>query len=259
MGEIFKHIGLPIIGFTVTLFAIVLILLNSREIEEYPKIEQMVTYDVDLPIGGVAKLLAHDEHYNEYLEESLKYLSDNILEEKPVEEWVERHLKTVGKTRLYMRVSPNKDDDHNIYGILNPYEDIMVIGKCGDWSLIEYDDEILYVMSEYITDIEPLYSYDGTKLSSSKGRIQGPNGSETYYNLDMSGIVARLKNKGYKGEYWIRDDGCKMFGDYIMVAANFDLHPYGSLVETSLGLAIVCDTGGFVKWNPTGIDIATNW
>jgi hypothetical protein len=75
----------------------------------------------------------------------------------------------------------------------------------------------------------------------------------------MSGIVARLQRNGYEGEYWIREDGCKMYGHYIMVAANFELHPYGSVIETSLGLAIVCDTGGFVKWNPTGIDIATNW
>lgn len=258
MGEIFKRIGLPIIGFVIILFVIIFLLLNSREIEECPKIEPRVTYNVDLPIGGVAKLLVHDEHYNEYLEESLRYLADNIIYEKPIEEWVDRHLKMVGKHRLYMRVSPNKDDDHNIYGILNPYEEIMVIGTYGDWYMIDYEDEILYVMAEYVSDIE--YSnYDGTKLSPYRGRIQGPNGSETYYNLDMSRIVAGLQNRGYEGEYWIREDGCKMYGKYIMVAANYKLHPYGSIVETSLGLAIVCDTGGFVEWNPTGLDLATNW
>lgn len=213
----------------------------------------------ELPLGGAARLLAHDKNYEQYLEEDLTYISEHIRQDKPIAEWVDKHLKQVRGNYLNARVSANKDSEDNIYCVLRPYEEIMVVGKCGDWSLIEYDDEILYVMSEYITDIEPLYSYDGTKLSSSRGRIQGPNGSETYYNLDMSGIVTRLKNNGYKGEYWVREDGCKMFGDYIMVAANFDLHPYGSLVQTSLGLAIVCDTGGFVKWNPTGIDIATNW
>ena len=50
-----------------------------------------------------------------------------------------------------------------------------------------------------------------------------------------------------------------MLGNYIMVAANLSRHPRGSIVKTSLGLAIVCDTGGFASRNPTQIDIATNW
>ena len=215
----------------------------------------------ELPIGGAARLLVHDSNYNTYLEQDLTYVSEHIVEDEPIEEWVQKHLKQVRGTFLNARSSADNSDDSNIRCILMPYEEIMVVGKYGeDWLIIEYDDEILYVMSEYVTEVEKLEpSYDGAKLSSARGRIQGPNGSETYYNLDMSGIVARLKRNGYEGEYWIREDGCKMFGDYIMVAANFDLHPYGSIVETSLGLAIVCDTGGFVKWNPTGIDIATNW
>lgn len=257
-----------IIIFIAISFTFIFLLIKCNKINTSPQLigKPIVnaSYDVDLPIGGVAKLLAHDERYNEYLEETLTYISENIIEEKPVEEWVEKHLKMVNGTRLNVRVSPNENDDNNILCVLNPYEEIMVIGKYGDdWYMIEYDDEILYVMSEFVTDIERPKSnsngYSGIKLTQSRGRIQGPNGSETYYNLDMSNIVLRLKNNGYSGEYWIREDGCKMFGNYIMVAANFDLHPYGSIVETSLGSAIVCDTGGFVKWNPTGIDIATNW
>ena len=37
------------------------------------------------------------------------------------------------------------------------------------------------------------------------------------------------------------------------------LRPKGTIVETSLGLGMVCDTGGFAVNNPTMIDIATNW
>ena len=44
-----------------------------------------------------------------------------------------------------------------------------------------------------------------------------------------------------------------------MCAANLDVHPRGSLVETSLGTAIVVDTGGFADSNPNQIDIAVNW
>ena len=44
-----------------------------------------------------------------------------------------------------------------------------------------------------------------------------------------------------------------------MCAANLNVHPRGSLVETSMGTAIVCDTGGFAYSNSTQLDIATTW
>lgn len=106
---------------------------------------------------------------------------------------------------------------------------------------------------------EEAHRWKGPVLSRSRGAIIGPSGKETYYNLNMSGVVSIMRNMGYSEEYWVRDDGCKMLGDYIMVAANLSLRPRGSIVETSLGKAIVCDTGGFAKHNPTQIDIATTW
>ena len=102
-------------------------------------------------------------------------------------------------------------------------------------------------------------SWNGSKLTKSKGVNYGPSGKETYYNLNMSGVVKIMRNMGNTDEYWVRDDGCKMLGDYIMVAANLSVHPRGSLVETSLGTGIVCDTGGFAKNNPYQLDIAVNW
>ena len=75
----------------------------------------------------------------------------------------------------------------------------------------------------------------------------------------MSGVVNIMRGMGNTDEYWVREDGCKMLGDYIMVAANLDLHPRGSIVETSLGEGIVCDTGGFAQNNPTQLDIAVTW
>ena len=41
-----------------------------------------------------------------------------------------------------------------------------------------------------------------------------------------------------------------------MCAANLNLHPYGSLVESSLGTCMVVDTGTFAQSNPTQLDIA---
>ena len=103
---------------------------------------------------------------------------------------------------------------------------------------------------------------DTPKLTKSKGVHQGPSGRETWYNLPMGGVIKIMRGQGFSEEeypYWIRDDGCKMFGDYIMIAANLELRPRGTIVETSLGPGIVCDTGGFAKKDTTGIDIATNW
>lgn len=106
---------------------------------------------------------------------------------------------------------------------------------------------------------EEEHRWKGPVLSKSRGTITGPSGKETYYNLNMSGVVRIMRRMGVEGEYWVRDDGVKMLGDYVMVAANLDLRPRGSLVETSLGTAIVCDTGGFARRNPTQIDVAVAW
>lgn len=105
-------------------------------------------------------------------------------------------------------------------------------------------------------------TWDGPVLSKRAGAIYGPSGKETYYNLDMSGVIRAMRNAGYSEEeypYWIRDDGVKMLGSYVMVAAAYSIRPKGTIVESSLGAAIVCDTGGFAYNNPTQLDIATTW
>ena len=103
------------------------------------------------------------------------------------------------------------------------------------------------------------YNWDGPVLSRSKGSVYGPSGKETYYNLNMSGCVRNMNRRGYYYDVWVRNDGCKMFGDYIMCAANLGVHPFGSLVECSLGTCIVVDTGGFAAGNPNQLDIAVTW
>ena len=102
-------------------------------------------------------------------------------------------------------------------------------------------------------------NWDGPVLSRGKGSVNGPSGKETYYNLNMNGVVNVMRRMGNNDEYWVRDDGCKMLGDYIMCAANLSVHPRGSLVESSLGTCIVCDTGGFASRNANQIDIAVTW
>jgi hypothetical protein len=99
-------------------------------------------------------------------------------------------------------------------------------------------------------------------LTKSCGVYQGPSGKETYYNLDMSGVVSIMRGIGYSEAeypYWIREDGVKMLGNYVMVAANFNIRPRGTVIETSLGTGLVCDTGSFASYNSSQLDIAVSW
>lgn len=99
-------------------------------------------------------------------------------------------------------------------------------------------------------------------LTRESGVFDGPSGRETYYNLPMGGVVDIMRGCGYSEEdypYWVRDDGAKMLGPYVMVAASFDIRPRGTILECSLGTALVCDTGGFAYSNPYQLDIAVDW
>lgn len=107
--------------------------------------------------------------------------------------------------------------------------------------------------------VSSAYSWGGQRLSRNAGAVTGPNGRETYYNLNMSVIVSMMQSRGTPGGYWVRSDGVKMYGNYVMCAANLSVHPRGSIVKSSVGLAIVCDTGGFAASNPNQLDIATTW
>ena len=117
-------------------------------------------------------------------------------------------------------------------------------------------------------------AWNGPVLNRSNGKIMGPSGEETYYNLKMGAIEKASQPGGWiynqavangyqsnieGGSYWVREDGVKMWGKFVMVAANLKVHPRGSLVETSLGTGIVLDTGGFAVDHPNRLDIAVNW
>lgn len=117
-------------------------------------------------------------------------------------------------------------------------------------------------------NIEPssiiVKEYDGPVLTKKGGVIHnGPaGGDETYYDLNMNKVVKVMRDKGFDEAnfpYWVRDDGVKMLGNFVMVAANLEVHPRGTIVQTSLGVGLVCDTGEFAKTNRLKLDIATSW
>jgi len=83
---------------------------------------------------------------------------------------------------------------------------------------------------------------------------------ETYYNLPMDRIYEKAdKNFGSHHKRWVDKRGVKYYGTYIIIAAPFDVYPYGTNVETSLGTGIVLDTGAFAETNKNQIDIAVDW
>lgn len=109
--------------------------------------------------------------------------------------------------------------------------------------------------------VTPANDYDD-RITKERGGYMGPSGRETYYNLYMGNCVNYMRELGYDEinyPYWVRDDGAKMLGNYVMCAANWKTRPRGTIIPTSLGDAIVVDTGEFVADYPNGVDLAVDW
>lgn len=93
-------------------------------------------------------------------------------------------------------------------------------------------------------------------LTAKAGRIAYRDHIETWYNLDMTRVIERSdKMIGLSDLYWIRDDGVKMYGPWVIVAAHKSKIRY-SRVQTSLGEGIILDTH---ETDPEVYDIATTW
>ena len=181
--------------------------------------------------------------------------------------------KYISVTKLNVRDAASLDS--NIIGYLTTNEKVTITGVITNqgesWGRFTYNDIDGYVSYKYLSDTEvevketwsedDTYnsSWGGEVLNRSNGIVRGPIGKESYYNLRMNRVVQIMKDKGYDYEYWVRSDGVKMFGPYVMVAADLSIYPKGSLVECSLGTGIVCDTGDFVYSTDRALDIAVAW
>lgn len=106
--------------------------------------------------------------------------------------------------------------------------------------------------------LTPITVHAGT-LNARNGVNQYNGHKETYYNLPMRRVIDRADANGLGGWYWVRSDGVKMYGFFVIVAADFGKYPYGTVVDTSLGYGMVLDTGEFAVKNGDLIDIAVNW
>lgn len=99
---------------------------------------------------------------------------------------------------------------------------------------------------ELLNPVNGIFYYQGQK--------------ETYYNLNMSYVVELMQELGYEQSYWVREDGVKMFGDYVMVAADTNRYPKGTIVDTSLGEGMVVDyCESACAYEDVWFDIAVDW
>lgn len=134
-------------------------------------------------------------------------------------------------------------------------------------SLMQESEELMHETQILASEaeeavMEMVATVDAAHLTAEGGVFYGPSGKETWYNLPMEGIIQIMRGMGYSEEdypYYVREDGCKMLGSFIMCAANLEIRPRGTILDTSLGEAIVCDTGAFAYSDPTGVDIAVSW
>ena len=93
-------------------------------------------------------------------------------------------------------------------------------------------------------------------LTASLGRVTYNGHTETWYDLPMQNVIQRAQDIGIPAESWIREDGVKMFGPWVIVASHPSKTRY-SLVQTSLGEGIILDRH---EMPDTELyDIATDW
>lgn len=93
-------------------------------------------------------------------------------------------------------------------------------------------------------------------LTATLGKIEYMGHSETWYDLPMDRLVTRAQDMGIPADYWIREDGVKMFGPWVIVAGHKDSIRF-SRVPTSLGEGIILDK--HCVDDPNLYDIATDW
>jgi len=99
----------------------------------------------------------------------------------------------------------------------------------------------------YMEPNKPKENYTGPVITPNSGRIQGPQEMESYYALPASGLYQFKSSwpKKLQGLKFHDENGWMKLGDYFCVAANLDIYPRGTIVQTSLGAAVVVDTGTF--------------
>ena len=94
-------------------------------------------------------------------------------------------------------------------------------------------------------------------LTAKLGTVDYAGHKETYYNLRMNNIVSRADAYyGLSNVYKIRDDGIKTYNGFVILATDWDIYPFGSVIETSVGTGIVLDHH---ETDQNIVDVAVSW
>lgn len=122
-------------------------------------------------------------------------------------------------------------------------------------------ERINYTIDEYLSAYGVSPKWKSNFLTAAIGGIKyyGQDGrltKETWCDLDPSNLATLMRKQGIDLDFWIREDGVYMYGDYVMVAADIPHmdgtqqaaeYRKGDLVETSLGTGMVVDLCGMAE------------
>ena len=207
----------------------------------------------DLPIG--TKVLIVGEEGDFYVTHQMTYIQKEVLTENEEDVWY-----PCDEIKYVKEDNENFSFNTELHLVARNCKDVY---RTEDGKTIEkanlMDDK--YIPPVEKKELAPIgYEHPEARLTPSAGAIIDAWGQrESYYNLDMSTCISIMRSMGNSDPYWIRSDGAKMLGNYVMCAANLNLHPRGSLVPSSLGTAIVVDTGTFIYTYPNGLDLCVAW
>lgn len=243
---------------------------SSQPVEKFEPTRELVSkIDKEVQEEGEKKEIAK-EKTEEEPKKVEKKTTQKKVEEKP--KTTQKKVEEKPKIEPSVVEEPSVIEESSIVEEPSVVEESSIVEESSaevevSSKIAEEKPKTLEEKKKYWESINPPPS--GKHLTKRGGVFQGASGKETYYNLNMKGVLKNIvyghEWKGSLGlseeeyPYWVRSDGAKMIGQYIMCAANLDIRPYGTILDTSLGKAIVVDTGTFAKKNPTQVDIAVNW
>lgn len=178
-----------------------------------------------------------------------------VEEEIPFDEQQEKdYTIEVGKTEVVQLGEVGKKE--TVYKVKTKNGIEVSREKISETVIKEPVTRITHVGADPI-EMHPLTASMGrNRYTTSNGKGLIVERQETYYDLNMSGVMHYCG----KSSYTVREDGAKVDEDgYVLVAANLSRYPRCSVVQTSLGLGKVYDTGTFAQTNPEQFDLATDW
>jgi hypothetical protein len=273
MKKLLRFIAIAMIG------CMTFATINHVQAEEAPKI---IKINGDELLSAALSEEDHKEIIDDFSNSSLDKISEetekNIKRIKankealkiintPKVNYYDEALIMYANDSISVRTSP-EENKSNIIGSIGKGDKVELKGRVKNVSYysIDYNGKEAFIKTTNLSDDKWDFTYnhdwEGEKLNPTAGVVLGPAGYESYYNLPMGGVISIMRSMGFSEEeypYWVREDGAKMLGDYIMVAADHSKYPRGSVVMTSLGQGLVCDTGSFIYSTNRVFDVAVTW